>query len=228
LKTKELLDDLVGTTTDLSVLLREVCIVVLFCLLFFAPDTFKTLLTRIGISKVSTVFGDIDVTQAGGTVATLNRGLKDSIDRLQQIQSTSSDPQAKTDVGKVTDYLKGLQQEADVADQTIKTTLVAQQAVTEQASPQSVKKSGWVFAGNYDKDKVHWASDSLIPTNLPTALTVNQQFGVTNTAYLRDNYQKGNVIGVVRKGAQVKVTAAPVCSTAITGGAFCWVQIQPL
>ncbi len=228
MKAKEVLDNLVGTTTDLSVLLREVCIVALFCLLFFAPDTFKTLLTRIGISKVSTVFGDIDVTAAGGTVASLNRGLKDSIDRLQQIQSTSSDPQAKNDVGKVADYLKGLQQEADTTDQTIKTSLANQEAASEQTSRLSGKKSGWLFAGNCDKDKLHWSSDSVVPANLSPSLTVGEQFGVISTAYLRDNYSRGNVIGVVRKGAQVKVLAAPVCSTAISGGQYCWVQVQPL
>ena len=64
MRIKEVLDDLVGTTTDVSVLLREACIVALFCMLFFAPDSFKSLLTRIGISKVSTVFGDIDVASA--------------------------------------------------------------------------------------------------------------------------------------------------------------------
>ncbi len=91
---KSLLHDLVGITTDVSVLLREICIVALFCLLFFAPVTFKSLLTRVGISKVPTLFGDIDVNGAAGTVATLNRGLSDTIERLQEIQSTFSDPQA--------------------------------------------------------------------------------------------------------------------------------------
>jgi hypothetical protein len=53
MKVKQFLDDLVGTTTDVSVLLREACIVALFCILFFAPETFKSLLSRIGIHRLS-------------------------------------------------------------------------------------------------------------------------------------------------------------------------------
>lgn len=227
MRIKELLDDLVGTTTDVSVLLREACIVALFCMLFFAPDTFKSLLTRIGISKVSTVFGDIDVASAGGTVANLNRGLKDSIDRLQQIQSTSNDPQATADVGKVTDYLKNLQQEAETTDQTIKTTIVNQAAAAPAAA---MPKTGWLFAGNVDKDKQHWVgtTTNVVPANLSPNLTVNEKFNAATTAYLRDNFTGGKVIGVVKANEQVQVMAQPQCVAAIAGGYFCWVQVQLL
>ena len=69
---KRLLHNLVGITTDVSVLLRETCIVALFCLLFSRPVTFKSLLTRVGISKVTTGIVEIDLNGAGGTVATLS------------------------------------------------------------------------------------------------------------------------------------------------------------
>lgn len=229
MKTKEILNDMVSITTDFSVLLRELCIVALFCLLFFAPDTFKSLLTRIGISKVSTVFGDIDVSNAGGAVSSLNHGLSESIDRLQQIQST--DPQAKSDVAKVTDYLKDLQQQAQTADDTIKTTIVNQQAAAEQASPHLAKPPGWIFMGNVDKDQTHWTGDTsknVVPANLPPKLTVGQKFNVATTAYLRDATVKGKVLGVVRANEQVQVTAAPTCTPSIAGGNTCWVKVQPL
>jgi hypothetical protein len=222
---KTRLDDMVGTTTDVSVLLREVCIVALFCLLFFAPDSFKSLLTRIGISKVSTVFGDIDVASAGGTVANLDRGLSDTIDRLTQIETTSTDPQAKADIGKVTDYLKSLQQEAQTTDESIKTTL-ATQAATDPASAPAAK-TGWLFAGGVDKDMLHWKNTkSVVPANLSPKLTVNEKFNVASPAYLRDNYSKGKVIGVLRTNTEVQVTAPPKCLDAMAGGYFCWVQVQ--
>ena len=125
------LHQLVEITTDISVLLRELCIVALFCLLFFSPGTFKSLLTGIGISKVSTVFGDIDVTEAGGTVATLNHGLADTVARLQQIQSTSTDPQAKEDLAQLTQSVQGLQQQAQTADDSLKTKIATQQTAAD-------------------------------------------------------------------------------------------------
>jgi hypothetical protein len=224
------LHDFVGFTTDFSVLLREVCVVALFCLLFFWPDTFKSLLTRIGISKVTTVFGDIDVSDAGGTVANLNRGLGDTITRLQQIQS-SSDPKSKTDIQGVTDVLKDLQQQAQTTDDTIKTKMVSQQATADQTSTQ--KTPGWIFIGAVDKDKQHWMGTSPVPSTLSPVLTVGEKFNLTATAYLRATapsgaHATGKVIGVVRANQQVDVIAPPVCSSAISGGYFCWVEVQPL
>lgn len=226
MKLKEFLDDLVGASTDISVLLRELCIVALFCLLFFAPDTFKTLLTRIGISKVSTVFGDIDVASAaGGTVASLDRGLKDSIDRLGQIQSTSSDTQSKADVGKVADYLKSLQQEAETTDQTIKSSIVNQQAAAGTSAPAA--KTGWLFAGSTDRAMQHWAGTSnVVPANVSPNFTVNEKFTTIGPGYLRDNFSKGKVIGVVRANTQLQVIAPPQWPESISGGHSCWLQVQ--
>jgi hypothetical protein len=229
------LHDLVGITTDVSVLLREICIVALFCLLFFWPDTFRSLLTRVGISKVTTPIGEIDVNGAGGTVATLNRGLSDSIERLQEIQSTFSDPQAKHDLPGITDYLKKLQQEAEATDDKIKTDLVKQQATSEQTSPQSAKIPGWLLAGRVDKNKQHWLGDGAknVPAPLSPQLTVGEKFSVTTHAYLRadapsGSHLGGKVIGVVPANGPVVVIAPPDYSSAIAGGYFCWVKVQPL
>jgi len=172
------------------------------------------------------VFGDIDVAStAGGTVATLNHGLKESIDRLGQIQSTASDPQAKADVGKVTDYLKNLQQEAETTDQTLKTTLVAQASSGATSTPTA--KTGWLYAGNTDKDKLHWmGTANVVPANVSPNLTVNEKFTTIASAYLRDNFSKGKVIGVVKANTQVQVIAPPQCPESISGGHSCWVQVQ--
>src|SRR4029077_8162386 len=62
----------VALSTDIFVLLREMFIVALFGLLLFAPSVFKTLLTRVGISTLTTPIGNIDVAQvkdAGNTVS---------------------------------------------------------------------------------------------------------------------------------------------------------------
>jgi hypothetical protein len=231
MKPKEVLDDCVGVTTDVSVLLRELCIVALFCLLFFAPDTFKSLLTRIGISQVSTAFGTIDVSSTGATVSNLNHGLTQSIDRLQQIQASATDPQAKSDVGQVTDYLKSLQQQAQTVDDTIKTTVVNQQAAAEKAAPHLAKPAGWLYMGDVSKDLTHWSGDTsknVVPANLSPQLTVGEKFNAASTAYLRDAATGGKVIGVVRANDQVQVSAVPTCSASIAGGDVCWVKVQPL
>ena len=60
---KSPLHEFVGMTTDVSVLLRELCVVALFCLLFFWPDVFKVRLTRLGVSKVTTPVGEIDINE---------------------------------------------------------------------------------------------------------------------------------------------------------------------
>jgi hypothetical protein len=230
MKPKETLDDLVGITTDFSVLLREVCIVALFWLLFFSPNTFKTMLTSIGISKVSTAFGDIDVSSTGVAVANLDHGLAESIDRLTQIQTNASDPQAKSDVGQVTDYLKSLQQQAQSADDTIKTTIVNQQAAAEQAAPHLAKPAGWIYIGMVSKDLAHWSGSTaknVVPANISPQLTAGEKFNVATTAYLRDAASGGKVIGVVKANEVVQVSAVPTCTASIAGGDVCWVKVQP-
>ena len=184
---KRTFHDFVGLTTDVSVLLREICIVALFFLLFFWPAAFKSLLTRVGISQVTTPFGDIDVSDAGGTVATLNSGLQDSIERLQQIQSTVKDPRTNSDLQSITDKLKNLQQDAETTDETIKSNLVTRQATLEKTSSQSVKNPGWLLAGHVDKDGLNWVGDSArkIPATLSPKFTQGEQFSVTSPAYLR-------------------------------------------
>ena len=109
----------VALSTDVFVLLREMFIVGLFGLLLFAPGVFKTLLKQIGISKLTTPIGDINVTEvkdAGNTVSGLNRGLTDSVARLQQIQGALSDPKGKQDLQDVSNYLQNLQQQAQATD----------------------------------------------------------------------------------------------------------------
>jgi hypothetical protein len=153
------LHDFVGLTTDVSVLLRELCVVALFCLLFFAPMTFKLLLTRVGISQVATPFGDIDVNGAADAVSTLNRGISDSVGRLQQIQNTVSDQRRKSDIQGVTQYLQSLQQQAQTTDETIKANVVSRQATLERSSPQSAKTPGWLLAGQVDDDHLKWLGE---------------------------------------------------------------------
>ena len=201
----------------------------------FLAGAFKSLLTRVGISHVTIPFGDIDVSDAGGTVATLNSGLQDSIERLQQIQSTVKDPRTNSDLQSITDKLKNLQQDAETTDETIKSNLVTRQATLEKTSSQSVKNPGWLLAGHVDKDGLNWVGDSArkIPATLSPKFTQGEQFSVTSPAYLRANipfriHFKGKVVYVVPANGRVKVIAGPDYSPAIAGGSFCWVKVQPL
>jgi hypothetical protein len=228
----------VALSTDVFVLLREMFIVGLFGLLLFAPGVFKTLLTRVGISTLTTPIGDINISQvkdAGNTVAGLNRGLTDSVARLQQIQGAIGDPKRRQDLQDVSNYLQTLQQQAQATDESIKTSLVTQQASAPQTAQQSAQVSGWLFLGHVDKDKQHWAGDgpkNVAPTLSPV-LTVGQRFAVSAPAYLHQDAPPGShfggkVMGVVPVGTQVEVIARPEYSSAIAGGFFLWVNVRRL
>jgi hypothetical protein len=225
MKIRELLDDLVSTSSDLAVLLRDLCIVALVGMLLFAPGRFKSLLTELGVKQVSAMGFDIDVAStATDTVNNLNHGLDASVDAAQKIQSNVTDPQAKKNVGDLIDYLKGMQQDAEKTDTKIKTSLVAQASSGDTSVP--VAKTGWVFAGSTDKGNLRWTSTTVVPAGVSPNITVNQKFVTTTAAYLRDNFQKGKIIGVVRASTQVQVIAPPQCLVALGGGHSCWLQVQ--
>jgi hypothetical protein len=225
--------DFVGMTTDVSTLLRELCIVAVFCLLFFWPDTFKARMVRLGVSKVTIPGAEIDIKDAGGTVSTVNRGLLDTITGLQHIQS--GDSHMTSEMQPIIASLTSLQQQAATTDATIKTTLVAQQASQEQTSPSSAKKAGWLLAGHVRADKEHWFGDSIqnIPATISPMLTVGEKISLSDTAYIRadapsEQHFAGKVITVVPANKQVQVISAPDYSPAIAGGYFLWVKVQPL
>jgi hypothetical protein len=161
--------------------------------------------------------------------------------RLQQIQGALSDPKRKQDLQDVSNYLQGLQQQAQATDESIKTTLITQQASAPQTSSQTAQISGWLFLGYVDNDKQHWAGDgpkNVAPTLSPV-LTVGQRFAVSAPAYLhkdpphkdlphKDPTPGGKVIGVVPAGTQVEVIAPPEYSFTIAGGFSLWVNVRRL
>lgn len=223
----------VNVTTDTFGLVREIFIVTLFVLLLFWPTAFSALLTRVGISKVPTPFGDIDVKEAGNTVAALNRGLTDTVSRLQEIQATNRDPKGKQELKEVSDYLQDLQEQAQATDQSLKTNLASQQAALEKTSPQSAQLTGWLFLGRVTEDKSRWAKEGpkdVAPT-LSAMFTVGQRFTVTAPAYVHDNapaggHFGGKLIGVISTGERVEVIAPPEYSHAIAGGFFLWLNVK--
>ncbi len=223
----------VELSKDLFVLLREVSIVALFFLLLFMPATFKVLLGRVGISKVPTPFGDIDVKDTGETVSNLNRGITDSVARLQQIQGKTTDPAKKQELETLTSYLQDLQQQAHASDEQIKTKLASQQARLQQSSPQSVQSSGWLFLGHVDDSKLKWSGEgakNIDPTVSP-ALKAGDHFVLRAPAYLYSDapsghHLEGKIIGVFPAGTQVTVTAGPEYSHALAGGFFLWVKVS--
>jgi hypothetical protein len=229
------LHEAVGYTKDFSVLLREICVVALFCLLFFWPAAFKSLLNRAGIKTVPTPFGDIDVASTSDSVATINRGLSDSVACLQEIQDKTKNATANCDIQQLKTYLQDLQQQAQSTDETLKTNLVQQQTAAAQASPATAKPTGWLFAGQVDESKMHWSGEG--PKNVPASLspvwTINEKLTVTSSAYIHadaasGSHFAGNVIYVVPANSQVQVVADPQYSHAIAGGFFCWLKVQPL
>ena len=225
----------VDFTTDLFVLFREILIVTLFCLVLFAPGMFKSLLTHIGISKVPTPFGDIDVQDTGNTVAALNNGLSDSVARLQEIQGSTTDESKKHDLQNLASYLQGLQTKAQTTDQNIKNSLVSEQNAAQQSAPQTAESSGWMFLGHVDPYKQQWSGEGAknISPNISPALKDGQRFTTSATAYLHADapsggHFAGKVTGVIPAGTQVEVQGDPEYSSAIAGGYFLWAKVKKM
>jgi hypothetical protein len=145
-----------------------------------------------------------------------------------------SDASSRNDIQNVVTYLQGPEQQAQSTDDTIKTTLVAQQAAAAKASPLTAKVSGWLLLGHVGPDKQQWAGKGpkSVATTLSPVITVGEQFAITSPAYLRESapaeeHTKNKVVGVVASG-QVKGTDPPAYTSAIAGGYYLWTKVQPL
>jgi len=225
----------VELTKDLFVLLREILIATLLVLLLFMPHTFKTLLERVGISKVATPFGDIDVKNTGGRVANLSRGIVDSVALLQQIQGETTDPVKRQKLQDLTTSLQSLQKQAHDADSDVK-ALVSQQAALQQGSAQSAPTSGWVFLGQVDDKKQNWSGEGAknISPTFPPTFKAGDRFDLapeSGSAYLYGDdasgrHSEGTVAGVLPAGTRVQVIAGPEYQKALAGGYFLWVKVS--
>lgn len=224
---------LVETSKDISVLLREFFILALIFLLLVMPGTFKKVLERVGISKLPTPFGDIDVAEAGGTVAHLNRGMGDIAARLRQIQDRTTDTGRKQELDTLVTSLQDLQQQAHTSDEQIKANLINQQATLQQSSPQSVATSGWLFLGQVDEGKSKWSGEGAknVDATVSPVLKAGGQFPLTNPAYVYSDapsghHLEGKLVGVFPVGTRVSVIADPEYSHALAGGYFLWVKVS--
>ena len=222
----------VEATKDLFVLLREGCIVTLFVLVLFMPKTFQKVLGRVGISKVTTPFGDIDVRNTGEKVASVSRGITDGVAVLQQLQTQITDPVKKQKLQDLTTSLTGLQQQAHDADADIK-VLVGQQAAAQVSAPQAAPAAGWVFLGHVDDSKQKWSGEGAknISSEESPALKTGDRFTIATAAYLYSDapsghHLEGTVAGVLPAGTQVQVIEDPQYSHALAGGDFLWVKVS--
>lgn len=225
--------NLVSLTTDISVLLRELAVVVLFVMLFFDPSAFKNLLVGIGISKVETPLGEIDLSQIGGKVSALNQGLSDGLDALKQVQSKLRDPAASGEVQTVIDSLQQLQQPAQEADTDIKSKMVAQQSA-RSGSAATTELVGWLLCGRVDSSQQQWTGKLPGPIEkAPLPLKVGDILTVTREAYLRADappgkrFEAGKILGVVPPPKQVRVVAVPdQYPETVAGTYLVWVKVQ--
>lgn len=225
--------NLVSLTTDISVLLREVAVVVLFVMLFFYPSAFKNLLVGIGINKVETPVGEIDLTQIGGNVSALNQGLSDGLDALKQVQSKLRDPAASGEIQTVIDSLQQLQQPAQDADTDIKSKVAAQQSA-RGGSATSTKLVGWLLCGRLDSSQQQWTGKAPGPIEkVPLPLKVGDILTVTKEAYLRADappgkrFESGKIVGVVQPPGQVRVEEVPEQFPKTVAGTYlAWVRVQ--
>ena len=220
-RNKWLLPVLVTPRARKIILIAAAVEAVILCVIGVSQTTFTPLIAFC----IAAMGFDIDVANtATDTVSNLDHGLNASVDAAQKIQSTVADPQAKKDVGDLIEYLQSMQQDAQTTDTKIKTSLVAQAASGDASIPAA--KTGWIFAGSTDKDNLHWTRTVVVPAGVSPNLTVNQQFVTTTAAYLRDNFKKGKIIGVVKASTQVQVIAPPQCLLSLGRGHSCWLQVQ--
>ncbi len=218
----------VETSKDVSVLAREVFVVVVLVLVLFVPGALKDRLQKAGIQQI----GDISIAPADETVPKLDRGMMDITANLQEIEGSTKDPATKQALLGITNSLTDLQQQARSSDEQVKTKLADQLATLRPSSSQGVQSSGWIFLGLVDLSHTKWLGDgprNVASTVSPT-VTAGNQLVLTGPAYIYGSkpsaqQREGKIVGVFPKDTQVSVTDAAYVR-AHAKADFLWVNVN--
>lgn len=233
-------DKIVSVFKDLVSTLRDGLLFILFLFLLFAPATIKDRLVAAGFTKGSVAGFEWEAQLKASTEQTKTVGeavskadgnYQSLIDRVAELETKVQDPSIKASLGSIGDEARVSQSALSVANQAVKRSLFAQQAIVQQVSPTTVATTGWLFLGKVGADKTTWASGSpdTVESIAPSALKA-APLRIHDDAYLRGDSgssarSSAPILLVVKAGESVVVDDIDY-SHAKDGGWFVWAKVR--
>lgn len=225
---------------DLTVILRDGIILILFLLLIITPGRINSILVSAGFTK-GTIGGlsweaklktTADETRTVGQSVDLARRNYDSLaDRLKALELKMKDPRLKSEVKQITDMVTVSQDELATADRTVKRSLASQQQIVAEIAPSQSSVSGWLYLGKVNQDKSNWELGSPVTVaSFALPFRVDRILNVTDDAYLRAEgstvaHASASIVGVVKAGAEVRAESFDF-SPVPGGGWFVWARVK--
>lgn len=218
-------------------LLRDVAIGGVFFCLVAAPkfvgqrlkDAGFTKFDRGGITWEADVQKASDKTKdAAVTVSNTTQTLQNAIASLNELSSQAQEPKVKDEIKNLTGQMNSALGNVQVADDSLKESLLTQQTLLAQSKPNSSPSTeqGWIFVGKIDQDKRGWVSGSpknILPVGWP--IKAGQTIVVSGLSYLRgDSHSGASVVTVLKDRTRLAVEDVDISSHAIGGGWFVWVK----
>lgn len=228
----------VALCDDLMALGKDVGIVVILILFFFFGSFLHDKLDALGIAELGPVKlkevqdSNKKVRDAASSMSTLQQKITDL--EVLAAQGPSNTPSGVKGVSSWKNEIAALKTQATTADQSIKTTLLAQQDVLQKAS-QTVDTGGWMYAGQVDETKKAWsglgAKNLASPPATPD-FQPGQTYTLASDVYLHQAapggqwHTQGDVSSVLKQGNQVQIVDVDMNSHARSGGYFVWLKIK--
>jgi hypothetical protein len=224
-------------------LLRDLALGLLFFLLLVFPKFLNCRLSAAGFTKLEgggiTWEKQVQVANeqtkaAAATVSSASQSLQDVSAQLTAAAAKSKDPEVKAVLSNSVNTLNGTLGDVTKADSSLKDTVLTQQNLLAQSGAKGAQaaQDGWVFAGQVDEQKQHWAAGS--PKNIlpvPWPLQTGQTITVSGLSYLRgdastESHREASVVSVVKDRTTLQVEKIDF-SHAISGGWFVWIKGSP-
>lgn len=223
-------------------LLRDAVIGVVFLCLVAAPkfvgqrlkDAGFTKFDRGGITWEADLQKASDKTKdAAATVSGATQTLQDAIASLNVLSSQTHEANVRDGIQKQISQMNSALGNVQVADDSLKESLLTQQTLLAQSKPNSSPSTqqGWIFVGKIDEDKRGWVSGSpknILPIGWP--IKAGQTIVVSGLSYLRDDsdshsHSGASVVTVLKDRTKLVVESVDDSSShAIGGGWFVWVK----
>jgi hypothetical protein len=226
--------DLVELCDDLLALAKDFAIVVFVVLFLFFGPFLRRKLEALGIRAVGPIqIADVQHTNQQAKDAASNLALLET--SLTDLESeTSNTPVNNPEEMKWKNEIAALKNQASTADLSLKSTLLAQQALLQKAS-QTIDTSGWIYAGQVDSSTKKWSgvgAKNISPVPAAPDFQPGQTFLLSSDVFLHKTapagqwHTQGDVTAVLKQGEQVQVVGVDMSSPAKSGGYFVWLQIK--
>jgi len=226
---------------DILALGKDFAIVLFVVLFLFWGSFLRDKLGALGISKLGPIeLGEVQKSNAQSKAAAsqvdaLQQKLADIESRLTDVDPHN--PSAPTQIAALKGEIGALKSQATSAEESLKTSLLSQQAIIQKAAPQLAETVGWMYAGQIDELKRSWAgigARNISPVPPSPDFHPGQIFTVTSDVYLHSSppggswHTQGDVAGVLKQGDRVQVVELDTSSHAKTGGWFVWLRVKHL